>query len=590
MRRLLVLSLLILPACGDDTQMATGGAGGTAGTGGRDATMPDASSDAFVRGDGGFPDNIGAPCMQASDCGSGTDYRCEQFDFFGCSPGFCAKVCSDTMPCASGATCAKLPELSMTGAATEIDRCFLSCNTSNDCGAPGRLYCDTTRHICSAGQFLENLGTLGARTSAGATCSGTAPAPNRTVFNMNVAAISSGGPSEPHVALDPANPDIAYVAANVGDIAITTTATTTATFTTSSVRNVDPQNGGDPVLAVDPTTHDIWNVYLTPGDGVCPASGGFPGNNAIHVIHKAQGTGGSWVGPITVNPTMYTSPNYFNDKPWLHISPNGSIYVTWTAFPTAATATTSDIVLAASHDHGATWNSIVVNDATTDRAHGRQLSGMASDAANNLYIVWTEDTGNPNDLGGFTYFAKSTDGGATVTHPNVQVHQTAEAVFDDPQAAVTPDGSKLFIVYSAVVAGGGTDSNDVKATVSTDGGGTFGTPVKLNADASCATHWHPAAAVDGSGNLWTIYYDNQFGDDRIAWVKATASGNTVSVAAHGEVTDGVGPFTTSRTNFFLGDYIGLAYSTGKLAAVWGDLRNVAGGGRVQIFFASGTPQ
>jgi hypothetical protein len=289
---------------------------------------------------------------------------------------------------------------------------------------------------------------------------------------------------------------------------------------------------------------------------------------------------------------MYTSSNYFNDKPWLHISADGSIYVTWTAFPTAATATTSDIVLASSHDHGSTWHNVVVNDTTPDRAHGRQLSGMASDAASHLYIVWTEDSGNANDIGGFTYLAKSTDGGLTVTHPNVQVHSTPEAVFDDPQVAVTGDASKLFVVYSSAVAGGGTDSNDVKAVVSTDGGGTFGTPLKLNADASCATHWHPAAAVDGAGNLWTIYYDNQYGDDRIAWVKASASGNTVSVVSRGEVTDALGPFTTSRTNFFLGDYIGLAFSPGnggKIAAVWGDLRNAVNG-RVQIEFASGTPQ
>ena len=61
MRRL-VLCFGFLSACGDDS--ATGGAGGgTGGSGGADARLPDANpNDAFIRGDGGFPMNIGAPC------------------------------------------------------------------------------------------------------------------------------------------------------------------------------------------------------------------------------------------------------------------------------------------------------------------------------------------------------------------------------------------------------------------------------------------------------------------------------------------------------------------------------------------------
>src|SRR5262249_31318178 len=145
-----------LPACGDDS--ATGGTGGSGGSAGHDGSTPDASGDAFVRGDGGYPMNIGAPCQTASDCG-GSDYRCEQADFFGCTPGFGAPVRSDTTPCPAGTTCLHLPTLSQTGTATEIDRCFLACNTSNDCGDPTRLYCDPTRHVCSELQFLENLGT-----------------------------------------------------------------------------------------------------------------------------------------------------------------------------------------------------------------------------------------------------------------------------------------------------------------------------------------------------------------------------------------------------------------------------------------------
>src|SRR5262245_3824932 len=121
--RQLVLCFCFLSACGDDSvggSGGTGGPGGAGGAGGADARMSDAGqSDAFIRGDGGFPMNIGAPCdpnnpaatqqNPAPDCGTGTDWRCEAPDFFGCTPGFCARICSATNACPQATTCAHLP-------------------------------------------------------------------------------------------------------------------------------------------------------------------------------------------------------------------------------------------------------------------------------------------------------------------------------------------------------------------------------------------------------------------------------------------------------------------------------------------------
>src|SRR5436189_165391 len=83
--------------------------------------------------------------------------------------------------------------------------------------------------------------------------------------------------------------------------------------------------------------------------------------------------------PTTVSAPDYNNDNFLVDKPWMTIAPNGTMYVSYTAFPTVTGALTTDIVLAVSRDHGDTWSPLRVNDASADRAHGRQLSGLVTD-------------------------------------------------------------------------------------------------------------------------------------------------------------------------------------------------------------------
>jgi hypothetical protein len=391
--------------------------------------------------------------------------------------------------------------------------------------------------------------------------------------------------SEPHVAVDPQDANVLYVAYNGGGgSTVSVTQNGGATWQHTSIgQTVDSLDGGDPVLAVHPSTREVWHAFLTDSAGMCSATHPYAGQNAIHVVHSGN-FGASWSAPISVSGDAYYSDDVFLDKPWLTIAPNGTIFVSFTVFPTAASVMTADIVVAWSQDNGANWQRTVVNDRTPDRARPRQLSGLTTDAASNLYVVWEEETGNPEDFGGYVFLTKL-PAGATAAQPNVRVTAAAEVLFDDPQIAVTPDGARVYIVYGASTGTLAPDQEDVKATVSTDGGHTFAAPILINDDPSCATHWHPAATLDGSGNLWITYYDNRYGDGRVSFAKLTGGSVPLAVAQRGAVTDAPGPFTTSRLNLFLGDYIGLAAGGGKVFAVWADLRSAATQG-VGIYLAT----
>lgn len=524
---------------------------------------------------------VGDPCTKAADCGADPEVRCIGASSIGCGSGFCTRSCAGGAPCPAGSICKMLPWLDDAGKPATLDLCFVSCS-GGGCPAAGATYCDAERGICGSGGFLFNLGSLGARKPDGSTCASSPPAPAATLFGKNRGASDPTDKfvSEPHIALDPVDPKLVYVAYN-SSAGSTVSVSEDAGGSWSHQRiapDVDPADLGDPVLAVSPVTRALHHIYITRLTSTCTPGMAYPGKNELHII-RSDDRGGSWSKPVRVNAPEYTSEKFLVDKPWMTIGPGGAIHVGYLPYPTAGGGT-FDIVVATSHDGGETFASVTASDVA--RAAGRQLVGLATDGKGRLYVVWWETGPGP---GGDVWLTRSDDGGGSFLHPNVLVTSSSDVEFDDPQVAVSADGARVWVAWGSVVPGGELDAEDVQATLSIDGGDTFAPPVKVNEDASCATHWHPAATVDDAGNLWLVYYDARWGDGRVRWARVEAEGALPKVAALGWVTDAAASFTTSRIRFFLGDYIGLAYSSGQLWAAWGDLRDVAGGGGRRIYVA-----
>lgn len=431
--------------------------------------------------------------------------------------------------------------------------------------------------------YWGNVGTLGARRPDGTACVDGAPpvAASRFGANVPVTGVEEYWVSEPHVVVaSDEHGETIYAAYN--SLAGTTVVVSTdggATFAHHAIGNVDPEDRGDPVLALDPTSHDVWHVYLSGGQAQCGST-----LNEIRVVYSAAG-GDDWHGPIQVNDPAYTSNEYFLDKPWLTVGPDGSLYVTFTAFYSSVRGEyRTDVVMASSHDHGASWSNVVVSG---DEADG-SLTRVVVDAAGTVYLSWvTSRESSPGTYAGVVAMTRSLDGGATVEAPIIVASPGLDVAYDDPQLAALPDGSAVHVVFSAAVPGGGADANDVMATVSADGGATWAPVVKLNDDPSCATHGHPASTLDATGALWTTWYDGRYGDGRVRWTKSRVEDGAIVVVESGWVTDGAQPLTTSRYSFFVGDYMGLTTAGNRLYAVWGDLRDAARVGGARIYLASG---
>ena len=68
-----------------------------------------------------------------------------------------------------------------------------------------------------------------------------------------------------------------------------------------------------------------------------------------------------------------------------------------------------------------------------------------------------------------------------------------------------PSTASVHLVYAQ--HGAGADEGDVYYIRSTDGGVTFGAPVKLNTDATTRPQWQPNLSVSPAGTLLAVWYD-----------------------------------------------------------------------------------
>ncbi len=500
-----------------------------------------------------------------------------------CNGGFKMPACTTDADCGLGARCVSFQYFSSKGKQTDA-RCMKKCTTDADCGRPGLLACDAGYHVCSdfQGLFLSTYGTLGGHAAGGERCSSGNPPRRSDLFSKNVATSDSKNhyAAEVSMAIDPTtSPPTIYAAYNqgawVGGVfesgsEIVRSDDGGATWKTLTFR--DGSNIGDPALAVDQKTGELYYAYIG-GVGLCRAGDTFYDGNEIHLVFSTD-HGDTFQGPVTVNTGAYAdSHGMFMDKPQAVVGPQGDVYVTFDAAPvTVDPVAPSDIVLARSTDHGKTFT-----DVRVDRAHavGRNLAQPAVDEAGDLWVTWQEPAvvgATSAARGGHIRIAKSVDRGH-LFGPSEVVDPGDEAA-DWPNAiTVSPDGKKVYVAYQSRTPGK-IDVFDVKVAYSLDGGATWQQPVKVNDDATCATHWLPGIGLGPAGDVWSIWYDNRYGGERVFGAEGTLTGQTLSFGKSFEVTDGdEGPFSTGRGYGTISDYLGFATSGSLAVAGWADLRD-----------------
>ena len=465
-----------------------------------------------------------------------------------------------------------------------------------------------------------------------------------------VECVSSGDPSknvqldcdtllpnnEPHIAVDPADPNHMVASSNDYDQCCDAFYTTFNGGKTWHAGNmsVEPpggnhRTGSDPVTSFDTKHNVVIHASLNYLNDGCDADvvasiskdGGLNWNKIVQVAD-----GG---GP--------TSCLLFNDKEWITTDNNpsspyyGRSYITWSRFLSTPRKTLeSPIWEAHSDDGGRTWTTpheISGSNAAlcTLQAAGApnqcdedQFSVPSVGPDGTVYVSFINGQNQalrePGEAFDDQYLlVRSADGGATWSTPtmiasledgsrDLPINVDGRQTFTDYQlrtpftANVVADPTQPGRLYFAFAdnRNGRHDADnpvtniDVFLKRSDDGGLTWGAPVRVNRGGGGAGNdqWFPSVDVNPTnGTVGVLYNDRGYGISRRSY-QATLS----------ESTDGGATFTSKRistagshprsaVNFqaqipgcwqcsvFNGDYISLAYGAdGHANAVWTDMR------------------
>ncbi|HKH44541.1 MAG TPA: proprotein convertase P-domain-containing protein [Thermoanaerobaculia bacterium] len=259
-----------------------------------------------------------------------------------------------------------------------------------------------------------------------------------------------------------------------------------------------------------------------------------------------------------------------------------------------------------STNNGVTWTEV---DLPTAPVGGIDLGcEIAVQKNGTVHVVWESLTCGSTCTDERMWYTQSTNGGVSWSTP-VQVHDHNLAGFSGsnkppvadqrgiaPFGAVDVDNSggacdgTLYATYGDYTSGGATET-DIWVTRSTNGGATWGTPVKVNDDGLAGrTQFHPFLQVDQSnGHVVVAWHDarNDANNRKVELFTARSTNCGVSFEANVKASQNSAEFNNSGISYTdenstdnpnrnpnqYGEYFGLDVKSGKAYMAWVDTRH-----------------
>jgi hypothetical protein len=310
-------------------------------------------------------------------------------------------------------------------------------------------------------------------------------------------------------------------------------------YNDSRGRNFNPINISGASVSND---GGVTFTRLTKANGQSPFDNTF--GDPVVLYHKPSGTwvtvwldgacGGQGLGGYkSTTPDDPNSWTHFcahnnsaddRESGWADNNPSspffGRLYVSWNDFNVG----NANIFVTYSTDVGTTWSSPIMVSTQATFVRDVQITGDLA-GSGTIYIAGMDEGGGGFPHNDTNLIFKSTDGGNTWANtytgtpfpgPGVSTcfdNGYFSCMFSDfggywrHEGWGQPAAINNFVHLVYAQQGGAGDPGDVYYIRSTDGGVTFGAPLKLNTDGGTRPQWQPNLSVSPTGTLLAMWYD-----------------------------------------------------------------------------------
>ena len=335
--------------------------------------------------------------------------------------------------------------------------------------------------------------------------------------------------------------------------------------------NLYPQHSlASPSVAVD----NAGNIYVAAALRKAET-----GSECIYFTKSTDGgdTFSAW-SPISDNYDP-GGASYEQGDPDITVDRSGTIYVVWHGERDGYPDEDTNIYFDKSADGGATWGADVKVDdypAGTGVFNERQSgASLFVDDIGDIHVSWSDPR---SYVGGYLYYSKSTDGGATFGS-DVEVCSIPGGSAS-PNLGVDED-SDIYVVWDSSMYLDPSNFN-VYFNKSTDGGATFPSSTFKFINDGGIDSMHSAMSMDSSGNIYAVWnsapdYQTSGAMPDIYFSYSTDGGDDFSASAI--VDDPISPADRRRSdsNITVGNdgriyivFAGYAWDDG--AEIWNDPR------------------
>lgn len=385
--------------------------------------------------------------------------------------------------------------------------------------------------------------------------------------HQNITIITSNEPNEPSVMIDPRNTD--RIMAGTNNWNYHRSADGGLTWQ-NSILTSELGVWGDPCLIVD-TLGNFYYFHLSN-----PPGGGWIDRI---VCQRTEDLGLTW----TPGSGIGLVPGKQQDKEWAVVNPyNNEIYVTWTQFDEYLSTSPLDssiIRFSKSADLGETWSvpvrlsEVAGNCIDSDNTTEGAVPTVGPEGQ--IYVAWSGPAG--------IVFDRSLDGGNTWLQNDIFVNEHAGGwdqyipgiqrcngmPVTDCDRSNGPYRGTIYINYAD--QSNGFDDTDIWLVKSTNGGNTWGTPVRVNDDSPGKQQFFPWMTVDQvTGKIWIVFYDRRNHADVATDVYMAVSEDGGETFSNFKISEQ--PFLPSE-DYFFGDYNNISAHNDVIRPVWTTLHS-----------------